>query len=207
MSSASGRLTVQKVIWNSLCTQKKSRTHWRPRYPSESHCATVRCSYPTLGPRNRPCEERLEILCSHPIAATIWSNGNKERPSVLRWPSNVARKSGSCSRPSSSFGGISEKKSGTGIVSDAAQNTLNTGAQSWQGLYWARVVWKSPRTAFVCSCGPALDVAPHCTVVERHSTDGSQDLGFLQGSRLPQNCLAPGASLRPMCGNRLTRTF
>ena len=57
----------------------------------ESQSATVRCSYPILGPRTRPSPERLEfslrpgqdarpssmqlkIPCSHPIAASIWSN-------------------------------------------------------------------------------------------------------------------------------------
>ena len=88
---ASGRLTVQKasgtrrapsIRWNALAAPQSL----------ESHCATVRCSHPNLGPRTRPSEERLqfslrpgqdtrppsserlEFLCSHPIAASIWSN-------------------------------------------------------------------------------------------------------------------------------------
>ena len=43
VSLASGR---PDSIWNPSCTQKASGKHWRPRYPTESHCAAVRCSYP-----------------------------------------------------------------------------------------------------------------------------------------------------------------
>ena len=46
-----------------------------------------------IAERNRPPQTRKGV-CSSPGVAM---NGNKERPSLLRWPSSVAKKSGSCS--------------------------------------------------------------------------------------------------------------
>ena len=85
-----GRLTVQKASG----TRRAQSIRWSipaATLSAESHCATVRCSHPILGPRTRPSEEsleftlrpgqdtqpspeRLEFLCSHPSAAPIWSN-------------------------------------------------------------------------------------------------------------------------------------
>ena len=76
-------------MWHLSCTQKASGKHQRPRHPAESHCATVRCSHPLLAPRTRPSEERLEFLCSHPIAVTIWSN-RRNRGTVCALPEEDA---------------------------------------------------------------------------------------------------------------------
>ena len=59
LSLASGRLTVQKASG----TRRAPSIRWKALaapLSAESHCATVRCSYLTLGPRTRPSEELLE---------------------------------------------------------------------------------------------------------------------------------------------------
>ena len=90
VSIASGRLTVQKASG----ARRASSIRWKAQaapLSAESHCATVRCTYPIPGPRTRPSEEllefplrpgqdarpspgRLETPCSHPVAAPIRSN-------------------------------------------------------------------------------------------------------------------------------------
>ena len=130
---ASGRLTVQKASGTRRAPRKHLEGTGGPllrRKPLRHR--TLQLSNSTLGNRpseellefpfsvgqdTRPSSERLEIPCSHPTAAPIWSNrrnrgtvyafaiaegrmliagvamnGNKERPSLLRWPSSVARK-------------------------------------------------------------------------------------------------------------------
>ena len=60
------------------------------------------------------------------LIARYAMNGHKEQTSSLRWPSSVAKKSGSCSKFSSPFGGNSVKKSNVGGDSEVARDaTLN----------------------------------------------------------------------------------
>ena len=47
---SAGASDSPESIWNPSCTQKAPGKHWRPRYPAESHCAAVRCSYGSWPP-------------------------------------------------------------------------------------------------------------------------------------------------------------
>ena len=90
MSVASGRLTVLKASG----TRRAPSIRWKAPaapLPAESHCATVRCSYPILGAENPTLRsaarvlpppwpgcstlfKAARVLCSHLTAAPIWSN-------------------------------------------------------------------------------------------------------------------------------------
>ena len=78
-------------IWNPSCTKHPLESTSGPAIRGKPLRHRTLQLYPTLGPRTRPSEEwlefssppwpgcstlpeRLEILCSHPIAAPIWSN-------------------------------------------------------------------------------------------------------------------------------------
>ena len=63
------------------------------------------------------------------------------------------------------------------MVSEVARNALNTRVESWQGLFLGQGRLEVPHELFLHVLLEQLPTwRTHCTVAERHSTDGSQDL-------------------------------
>ena len=124
-----------------------------PRQSGTRSCAATQLLLPSgvtaaIAERCMPLQLRKGV-CSSPGVAM---NDNEERPSSLRWPPSVARKSGSCSNPSSSLGGNFDEKSSTGVVSgvvrDASLNKRKdstTECKAGKCFSWARAVWKYPK--------------------------------------------------------------
>ena len=121
-----------------------------PRYSTLTSCVRTEPSYHSFRPRLLATSSG--VLFGSQNVCLSGSSSSAAIQLLLPTGVTAAIAEGASERqqraPKRSSLGNSGKKSGTRVVSDAARNALNTRVQSWQWLFWARVVWKCSTNCF-----------------------------------------------------------